>query len=877
MERSIFGYILRHSLPQQVIILAMTVASLPFYYVSLELPKTIINDALGESGRGHAVFGYELDQVSFLFVLCGAFLALVLVNGVFKYVINVYKGVVGERMLRRLRYELYGRILRFPLPHFRRLGASESSTMITAEVEPLGGFIGDAFSLPAYQGGMLLTTLLFLFMQNPWMGLAAVALYPVQIIVIPKLQRQVNELGRVRVRQVRRLAERVGETMVGAREIRANDAAHFERARFSKELGVVFHVRFAIYKKKFFIKFLNNFMSQLTPFFFYSIGGYLVLQGDLTLGALVAAIAAHEKLDSPWKELLNYYQLMADSAIKYEQVVAQYDPPGTRDARLVDQDPPDGLCFEGELQLSGVSLIDEDDVRLDGISFHIPLDSRVAVLGPAGAGMEELGLVLAGLLEPTSGRVQVGGHDLHDLPESVLGRRIAYVGNPANLFSGTIRDNLLLGLKHRPVHEAAEGRLPAREIEEARRAGNSAWDPADDWLDLATIGVGGSGELLARLVEILHLVRFDGDVYMLGLRRPLRIEQHGDLADRLLEARRLTERRLADDPERARMIERFDVERYNENATLAENLLFGVPLTAEFTEAKLAGHPYLLEVLDEEDLLNPLYVTGYEVADTMVELFADLPPDHEYFRQFNFIAPEDLPDFKAMVGRASADDLSGLSRADRERLLSLAFKLIPARHRLDLLDATLKDKVVAARQRFRANLPARYADAIAFFDPDGYTTAASLQDNILFGKIAYGQAQAAEVVSALVTEVIDALNLRGRVIEVGLDVEVGIAGSRLTLPQRQKLALARALLKQPDILILYQATAPLDAAEQYPVTTAIADHCKGRLLIGFLHRSDYAAGFDRVLVMRNGRIVEEGAYDELDRDGSVLRQLIAAE
>ena len=71
---------------------------------------------------------------------------------------------------------------------------------------------------------------------------------------------------------------------------------------------MIFDIRFEIYKKKFFIKFLNNFLAQLGPFFFFSIGGYLVIMGDLTLGALVAVIGAHKELYSPWKELLTYYQ-----------------------------------------------------------------------------------------------------------------------------------------------------------------------------------------------------------------------------------------------------------------------------------------------------------------------------------------------------------------------------------------------------------------------------------------------------------------------------------------------------------------------------------------------------------------------------------------
>src|SRR3546814_7980036 len=68
-------------------------------------------------------------------------------------------------------------------------------------------------------------------------------------------------------------------------------------------------IRFEIYQRKFFIKFLNNFINQLTPFFFYAIGGYLVIRGNLSFGALIAVLAAYKDLAGPWKELLDYYQM----------------------------------------------------------------------------------------------------------------------------------------------------------------------------------------------------------------------------------------------------------------------------------------------------------------------------------------------------------------------------------------------------------------------------------------------------------------------------------------------------------------------------------------------------------------------------------------
>src|SRR6185369_4653287 len=92
--------------------------------------------------------GLELDRIDYLVALSLAFLFFVLINGWFKLKINTEKGKLGERMLRRLRYELFERILRFPHSHFRRVKQAELATMIKDEVEPLGGFIGDAFVQP---------------------------------------------------------------------------------------------------------------------------------------------------------------------------------------------------------------------------------------------------------------------------------------------------------------------------------------------------------------------------------------------------------------------------------------------------------------------------------------------------------------------------------------------------------------------------------------------------------------------------------------------------------------------------------------------------------------------------------------------------------
>ena len=194
MERSLFGFIIRYSKRDQLLIVPLVVGTMVVYYLSLDLPKTIINQAIQgdkfkQPGATAGFLGFELGRIEYLFALSLVFLALIVLNGWLKFQINTMKGWMGERMLRRLRFQLYDLILRFPITRFRRVKAAEMATMIKDEVEPLGGFIGDAFVQPAFLGGQALTALLFIVLQNIWLGLIVVAVLAVQAFVIPRLRR----------------------------------------------------------------------------------------------------------------------------------------------------------------------------------------------------------------------------------------------------------------------------------------------------------------------------------------------------------------------------------------------------------------------------------------------------------------------------------------------------------------------------------------------------------------------------------------------------------------------------------------------------------------------------------------------------------------
>ncbi|HKD36333.1 MAG TPA: ATP-binding cassette domain-containing protein, partial [Pirellulales bacterium] len=424
---------------------------------------------------------------------------------------------------------------------------------------------------------------------------------------------------------------------------------------FAHLLGTIYDIRFEIYQRKFAVKFLNNTLNAATPFFFFLIGGYLVIKGSLSAGSLVAVLSAYKELASPWKELLDYYQNFQDTKIKYDQVVEQFQPDGMLDRHLLFEEPAEIPHFGNEFSLSGVSLVEDGHTRVvDGVTATISLGRPVAVVGANGGGKQELALLLARLIAPTAGRIAIDGADLASLPTSVLGRRMTYLGPSPYLFTQSLGENLLASLKYRPLRAPQDATPHATKREarlrETRRAGNIEFDIEADWIDYEAAGVAGPDELAARMIEILRMVDLDQDVYLLGLRS--QIESHAAPAVRnnLLEARRLLHERLATDG-LTHLVEPFDAERYNSNASVAENLLFGTPVGPAFDKDNLASNTYVQRILDKTGLTQDLLACGVTIAETMIEIFADGAPSDEFIAQYSFIGADELPAFQNILMR----------------------------------------------------------------------------------------------------------------------------------------------------------------------------------------------------------------------------------
>ena len=188
--------------------------------------------------------------------------------------------------------------------------------------------------------------------------------------------------------------------------------------------------------------------------------------------------------------------------------------------------------------------------------------------------------------------------------------------------------------------------------------------------------------------------------------------------------------------------------------------------------------------------------------------------------------------------------------------------------------------IVEARQSLHDGLPDALKGAIELYAPETYNKSASLLDNVLFGRIGHQHADGAEKVGVIVRRVLDELGLSDDVFKIGLDFNVGVGGRRLMTAQRQKLHVARALLKRADILVFSRPFSALDGRGQEVLTRAVLEEAyrDGRkpTVLWVLSAPTMASLFDRVVVMDRGTKVEDGKYDELTARKGVLAGLVSS-
>ncbi|WP_109311017.1 ABC transporter transmembrane domain-containing protein [Ruegeria sp. AU67] len=851
MEPTLFSFIWKHSKKQQLVLLFLTVLSFPFLYASLELPKQIINDAIGAPNDSVTLFGFTFTQVQYLLILCFAFLATVIASGLMKMRINTMKGILAERMLRRLRFTLIHRAMRFPKSYFATTSQGELVSMITSEAEPMGGLMGDAIAQPVFQFGQMMTIVTFLFMQSVWFGLASIALIPLQAWLIPKLQRQINLLNKERIQQVRHLSSEIGESAAGISDLRANGGWRYRLAQFSHRLGTLFEIRFKIYNKKFFMKFLNNLITQMTPFLFYSVGGYLAITGEVTVGALVAALGAYKDLSGPWKDLLTYYNQVQDMSLRWEIVIERFAPDNMIPEELFVGEPESIPHLSGDIELRNVTVRDDDGKTiLEDIDLTIPKGARVAIQSSSAAERGALAQLLTRELLPIQGSVTIAGHDLLKLHQTVIAARIGYAYSRPYLFDGTLGDNLLMPLRTHPQHEPDAKKAPSRWQIEAVRAGNPPDSLSDEWIDPGLAGLEDIEDIRNWWFQLVEAMGIDEFMFRRTLRTQFDPEQHSALARDIVNLRETVAQRL-EEKDLARYVYRFEPDRFNPAVPLGGNLLFAAP-SRDISPEILAGDDRFMWMLRHHDLDDDAMSIASAVLETLHQTFGRDGADHPLFLRLG-MAKDMFHRLLDIEDRRKAKGDEAISEGERALLLTVPFLLTAEQIGPDFPDE-YKDKILAIRRGQAEQLRASMDGMFVPVTPDAYIERMTVMENALFGRVSLMAGAHTDEIEDVVAEAMNEAGLRRRAAAIIYDLPSGLGGNNLPTVFQERAAFSRAGIKRPDVLILDKALASHDSESRLRTRLKLRELLPDSIMVFMEDYFAHPEAYDLFVEIKDGRI-----------------------
>ncbi|MEJ2286799.1 MAG: ABC transporter ATP-binding protein/permease [Desulfobacterales bacterium] len=766
----------------------------------------------------------NLRKFDLLVFYCGIYLASVAAASILKYVINILQNIIGQRTIADMRNELYGHVLTIPLSFYRKTQPGLVVAALTTELATAGDFVGMAIAIPATNLLMLLAFAGYLFWLNPLLAAVTLSIYPVVLVLVPLLQKRVNLYNRKRVDAGRKVSSKVGDSVAGIHEIQANGAFAIENEKFRRLVEHLRKIRIIWNLYRYGVKAVNSLFTNFSRFLVFALGGYLAIGGHLELGALVAFLSAQEKLYDPWKELIQFYQSYQTASVTYSRTMEYFNVEPQH--HLVPRGRPP-YELKGRIEVNDLSFVVEDGTQLlSDINFKLKHGEHMALVGFSGSGKSTLAQCIAQLYKYTGGQILIDRKEVSRLSKEDITHNTGFVSQAPFIFEGSIEENLLYAVMARDKKKQPDQPLKMPGLDDR--------------------------------ILVLQQTGLFIDVLRFGLNTVLDENRHRDIIEEILKVRKTFRKEFAGDLEE--FIEIYAPDKYLNYSSVAENIVFGDPLDGSFDIKNLSANETFKQFLAEAEMEAPLIDSGLSLIKELIKLSDEQSSDEK------------------LLYKVKKKGIQKVSTKSRNRILQLMLGFIPQKHRFFDLPKELENRILKGRALFKDKIAAIAPGAVSFCQMSNYMHSQSILTNIFFGKLKEESSTAQEKVNTCIHQLLIQEEFLEDIIEMGMQYPVGTNGDNLSGGQRQKLAIARIFLKNPPVMIMDEATSGLDNDSQARIQDLLETQWKGKsTLIAVVHRLDIIKNYDSVAVMKAGKIVEKGSYDELIEKQGTLKELVSGE
>ncbi|WP_417515948.1 peptidase domain-containing ABC transporter [Minwuia sp.] len=418
------------------VLLELAVASLMINIFALAAPlfiMTVFNKVVGAGGGAQAT----------LFALAVGMVIIYLFDLVLRIVRVYVSSHTGARVESLIGGELVHHLLRLPYKHFE----TTASGMISERMRQLD-------SIRAFFTGqmpLVIADLLFvgvflfaLVLIEPLIALIVAVSIPLFVLLSLASHGRQKKLTEQNFMGQAAKASALHETMANALTVKSLGLESEIERRWDHRLGLSAWTGYRSHSLSGILSAVGQNLQQVLSLVVIVVGALLIMSGDMSIGALIATNILATRAVAPMRQVVSAWHQVQEVRSAFQRIDEIMNE--TPESEPGDLSP--GSPITGKVAFDNISYRYADDLPfvLNGISFEIEAGQVFGIIGPSGQGKTTLSKLIQGLYQPEHGRVLVDDTDIAHISPATLRRQIGVVPQEVQLFAGTVRENIAMGI-----------------------------------------------------------------------------------------------------------------------------------------------------------------------------------------------------------------------------------------------------------------------------------------------------------------------------------------------------------------------------------------------------------------------------------------------
>ena len=378
-----------------------------------------------------------------LYVICVSIVVVFLIRGIFYYGQSYLVSYIGQKVVIDVREVMFRKFQRMPMAYFDKHQTGETMSYITNDVSAIQSALVDQLIEMVTEGSILIGSIVMMVYLDWKLSLLTLIVIPLVGQAMKIFGRKLKRNGTVIQERAADITSLLQESISSIRVVKSFVREEYEIKRFINQNILNFQAAMKNVQLTSLLTPTVEFLAAVSVTFIVGFGGYEVVNGQMTAGALVAFLTYAVNLANPVKRLARVYGNLQRAMAAVDRVFAVIDlPEPIRDKEDAKELPK----IEGHVKVDHVTFGYKEGVNaLEDVSLEVKPGQMIAFVGPSGAGKSTIANLIPRFYEINSGAISIDGQDIRDVTVASLREQIGIVPQETMLFSTTVMENIRYG------------------------------------------------------------------------------------------------------------------------------------------------------------------------------------------------------------------------------------------------------------------------------------------------------------------------------------------------------------------------------------------------------------------------------------------------